>query len=392
MGSIGAWLLEYDPWQQRLQLRRSALPLRLASTVRNWIIVGVIVVALTIGACFTTPGYVRLAPLIWVLALIGLVAAWRTPTFAPPELRAPASLIAGDLCCVVPVAVAKSESVRSPIVHIVSEVVVTGDSPDDDVWLAFADGDALVVHRNQGVAVSRPLDLFARLRSGDHATWNAPERPSVTSLAALRALWRLTDGGVGSLSVQRLQHELGCDTDAIEAFIVEGRRLRLILDTHVDRRSPTHSSVSLTQAGMIAAIASDAIEVAAETPDSQKPEEPQVHAPVFMNNYGVINYGSPGAAGNVGNGSASVVFSIHLRDSLVALADAVPQIAPHVDDAKASELATAADEIRRGLDDPIRNQDMLRRAAALIVGVGGELVMSILGGAAWDAVKLWLGI
>jgi hypothetical protein len=387
------WLFEYDPWKQQLGVNRNAIRIKWASTVRKWIVGGAIVVVLSIGACFTTPGYIRLAPIIWIIALIGLAVAWRTPTFAKPEIRAPVSLVPGDLCCGVPTVNPKGESVSSSVAHIVSQVIVTGTSPDDAVWLAFADGDALAVPRGQGVGVSHPEDVFARLRPMRRPFSSVPEMPSEATLVALRAMRRLTDGGVGTLSIHRLQQELAWGTEAIESFIVEANRLRVVLNAGVDRQHLGYSSVAMTRAGVLAAIASEPVDMVADMPDPQKSEQPQPHGPVILNNYGgVINYASPGAAGNVGSGSAAVTFTIEVRDSLLALANAVPTIIARVDKAHAGALTNAADEIRRGLQDPVQSQDMLRKAVALIASVGGELVVSILGSAAWDAAKAWLGL
>ncbi|WP_167133039.1 hypothetical protein [Paramicrobacterium chengjingii] len=383
-------LRDYDPWKVRLVDRgRVAFSVTWSTGLSAMMWIGG---ALLIGAavvCVQAWSFAWFLPVIGVLAVLGVVAAWRTPTFvADPEFDA--SLITpGAIYCGDRRENSRGEDVPSDMACVVIAVFRHHGAQAKPVWIALADGTRRTFALTATTRIIFPHDNFGRWRIPRSAPLEYLDAPSLDVLTLVEGVW---DNSVSEPSrAGAITDALGWSQQRAERAVADGDRLNVIEVQERGGFSRTEKYLTLTNAGCIW-LAQEArslgIEIYAGAEQSKQEGN--------VTNYGNMNYNSPGSAINTGSGSANVNVSVTVDEltinNLTTLADSAETIARQVDETDAELIRDAAAEIRRALAQPEPDGSVLKGAARTVLRAGGSVGLGVVGNAAWEALKIWAGI
>lgn len=388
----GFWreLRDYDPWKVRLVDRgRVAFSVTWSSGLSAMMWIGGVLLVSAAAMCVRTWSLAWFLPAIGVLAVLGVVAAWRTPTFvADPEhdvsLITPGAIYCGDRR-----KNSRGEDVPSDMACVVIAVFRHHGAQAKPVWIALADGTRRRFTLTATTRVIFPYDNFGRWRTPRSAPLEYLEDPSLDVLTLVEGVW--DNSGSESSRASAIMAGLGWSQQRAKRAMADGERLNFIEVQERGGFSRTERYLTLTNAGCIW-LAQEARTLGIEIYAGA--EQPKQEGNVT--NYGNMNYNSPGSAINTGSGSANANVSVTVDElainNLTVLADSAETIACQVDQTDAELIRDAAAEIRRALAQPEPDGSVLKGAARTVLRAGGSVGLGVVGNAAWEALKIWAGI
>lgn len=287
-----------------------------------------------------------------------------------------------------------------PTLCAVDSVFLHHGATDQEVRVGLVDGRSTAFALEATVDRAQRSDLFARFRDPAPDARARAETPDNLAHWVLGQLWEMRGAdGVEEvdldeltsaiLSEARRDHAFDIDPQALEDSVKDCERLRL-LSTRTRRRAlgdAPRRYGALTEAGEVH-LAAWARERDMEIYDDAAKEEMIMK----VNNWGNFINNSPGAAANIGSGSATGGSAPDILPLLAQLVTLREELAAQVSPDKRDELFMALDDLGHELEHPAPQESKLRQYARVASTIAGGGVSALLGNAGWAILAPWLAL
>lgn len=390
-------LLEYHPWSRQKPIRESFL---LVSEQGGKMAGLLAVVGVLVGAITLSQAVPDSASLFRPVALLGvsilgfgicvcigfIVPFYRFLTPFAKNLQ-PGSLL-----------VVENPSPLSTACTVDSVFIHHG-APGEEVQVGLTDGSSRSFSLESKTFIAQPHDFFSRWRTPRPDARSEVTPPGDAAQLVAGWLWDMQlelrgdvvpmDGLIDRISTS-MREEFGLLLTAswLQDGIDEGVDLRLFRKEDRGAGKNRRTYVALTDTGCVAVAAlarKEDTEVYKDSGESR----------TIMN---IINWGnfinkSPGAAANIGSGSAAGSSEADVTAALQQIVSLRLDLAREAKDQKTEEeLLAAIEDLQRELEHPEPSERRLKRFANAILGIAGGALSSLLGDGAWAALKPWLGV